>query len=129
MKWRNWLVYAALTVLILPPLVLAGWAWMTLTFSYSTGDRSGYLQKISQKGWVCKTWEGQLAMVNLPGAMPEIFHFSVRDPEAIKDIQAHVGQRVSLTYDEHLYVPTNCFGETPYFVSGVRAIQDASIDQ
>jgi len=126
MKWRNWLVLVCLTLLIVPPAIFAAWAWATLQFSYSKGERSGFLQKISEKGWVCKTWEGELAMVNLPGAMPEIFHFSVRDPAIFKQIQMHVGQRVSLGYDEHRFVPTSCFGETSYFVSHVRSIADVS---
>jgi len=127
MKWRKWLILSLLTLIIVPPLLLAGWAWATLSFSYSTGERSGYLQKMSRKGWLCKTWEGELAMVNLPGAMPEIFHFSVRDPNVVKDLSAHVGQRVSLAYDEHRFVPTNCFGETPYYASGVQTIADAGV--
>jgi len=36
---------------------------ITLQVVYSDGERVGYIQKISRKGWVCKTWEGELAMV------------------------------------------------------------------
>ena len=55
-------------------LVVAGgaalWTLATLTFSYSSGDRIGYVQKLSRKGWVCRTWEGELAMSPVPGTTP-----------------------------------------------------------
>jgi hypothetical protein len=107
-------------------VVLAGavlWTWLTLSYDYSDGERAGYVQKFSRKGWICKTWEGELALVNLPGAMPEIFHFSVRDDEVAKRIQALVGKRVALTYEQHVGVPTTCFGETQYFVVDVKVVE------
>lgn len=113
-------------LLLLLVLVIAGpvaWTWITLSYNYSDGERAGYVQKLSRKGWVCKTWEGELALVNLPGAMPEIFYFSVRDDAVAKRIQEVVGKRVALTYEEHIGVPTNCFGETDYFVVDVRAVE------
>jgi len=113
-------------LLLLVVLVIAGpvlWTWATLSYDYSDGERAGYVQKLSRKGWVCKTWEGELALVNLPGAMPEIFYFSVRDDAVTKRIQEVVGKRVALTYEEHIGVPTNCFGETDYFVVDVRAVE------
>jgi hypothetical protein len=90
---------------------------------YSEGDRAGYVQKFSKKGWLCKTWEGELAMASMPGAMPEIFAFTVRDDSVAAEINRHMGDRVTVTYEEHRGVPTTCFGETPYFVVGVRPIQ------
>ena len=110
-----WLFLLVLIV-VLPVCVFAAWAWITLHFSYSKGERAGYVQKISQKGWVCKTWEGELAMVNLPGAMPEIFYFSVRNQAMAHRVEQLVGQRVSLTYEQHKGVPSTCFGETEYFI-------------
>ena len=114
-----------LLALLLPlvALALAGaYVWLALGYSYSTGDRAGYVQKFSRKGWVCKTWEGELAMVSLPGAMPEIYAFSVRDDAVASQINQHLGERVVLTYAEHLALP-GCFGETPYFVTGIRRVQ------
>jgi hypothetical protein len=99
------------------------WTWATLSYNYSDGERAGYVQKLSRKGWICKTWEGELALVNLPGAMPEIFYFSVRDDAVAQRIQEVVGKRVALTYEEHIGVPTSCFGETDYFVVNVRAVE------
>ncbi len=93
---------------------------LALTWSYSTGERAGYLQKISDKGWVCKTWEGELSLVALPGAAPEKFLFTVRDAEVAKLVNAAVGKRVALTYEQHMGLPSTCFGETEYFVVGVK---------
>jgi len=113
-----------LSILVL--LAAAGgaalWTWFTLRYDYSDGERAGYVQKFSRKGWICKTWEGELALVNLPGAMPEIFRFSVRDDSVAKRIQLAVGKRVTLTYEQHIGVPTNCFGETEYFIVDIRVV-------
>ena len=112
-------------LLALVVLVLGIWTLITLNYTYSSGERAGYVQKISEKGWVCKTWEGEIAMANLPGAMPEIFAFSVRDDAIAQQISALAGQRVSLTYDEHPGIPTSCFGDTAYFIVKVTPITDA----
>jgi hypothetical protein len=112
-------------LLALVVLVLGLWTLITLSYTYSTGERAGYVQKISERGWICKTWEGEIAMANLPGAMPQIFEFSVRDDAVAAQISALAGQRVSLTYDEHPGIPTSCFGDTPYFIVKVTPITDA----
>ena len=96
--WRK--ITGALAVLI-PVLLFAAWAGITLGYAYSEGDRAGYVQKISKRGWLCKTWEGELAMVNLPGAMPQIFKFSVRSDSLANEIQKSLGKQVSLSYEEH----------------------------
>jgi len=101
---------------------LGTWAWVTLNFSYSKGERAGYVQKISKKGWVCKTWEGELAMANLPGTMPEIFSFSVRNDSIAHLLEKNVGKRVSITYEQHRGVPTSCFAETEYYITNVRLV-------
>jgi hypothetical protein len=106
--------------------VLAGiaalWTFVTLTFSYSDGDRIGYVQKFSHKGWICRTWEGELAMSPVPGVQPQIFEFTVRDDKIAKDIAALEGKKVALHYKEKKGVPSSCFGETHYFISDVRAL-------
>lgn len=113
-------------VLVLLLLLAAGgfalYAWITLQYDYSEGERAGYIQKFSRKGWLCKTWEGELAMVNLPGAVPEIFQFSVRDDAVARKINDSMGRRVTLHYEQHIGVPTSCFGETDYFVTEVRDV-------
>ena len=117
------MIFGGLAALVV--LVLGLWTLITLNYTYSTGERAGYVQKISEKGWICKTWEGEIAMANLPGAMPEIFAFSVRDDAIAEQISRLAGQRVSLTYDEHPGIPTSCFGDTPYFIVKVTPITDA----
>lgn len=104
-------------------LGVGGWTWLTLTYDYSVGERAGYVQKISHKGWLCKTWEGQLSMVNFPGAAPEVFLFTVRDQAVAKRIEASVGKRVALSYEQHIGVPSVCFGDTEYFITDVRIIE------
>lgn len=113
---------ALLVILLVPALVFGTWAWVTLNYSYSKGERAGYVQKISKKGWVCKTWEGELAMANLPGTMPEIFSFSVRNDLIARLLEKNVGKRVSITYEQHRGVPTSCFAETEYYITNVRLV-------
>jgi hypothetical protein len=102
--------------------VAALWTVTTLAFNYSDGDRIGYVQKFSHKGWVCRTWEGELAMTPVPGAAPEIFRFTVRDEAVVKRIQAAEGKKVVLHYKEKRGVPTSCFGDTRYFIADVRPL-------
>jgi hypothetical protein len=99
----------------------------TLWYSYSDGERAGYVQKFSKKGWICKTWEGEMAMVTMPGTVAEKFFFTVRDDAVAQRINATVGRRVVLTYEEHKWIPFSCFGDTGHFVSGVRESADTSI--
>lgn len=120
---RKWVILSLLALVLLPISIFGLWAAATLAFSYSEGERAGYLQKLSDKGWVCKTWEGELALQNLPGASPEIFHFSVRDDAVVKQLQKLQGQRVALKYEQHKGVPSTCFGESEYFVTGVEKVR------
>lgn len=116
-------------LLILLGLVLllaVGWTWFSLSWSYADGERAGYVQKFSNKGWLCKTWEGEIAMVTMPGAIPEKFEFTVRDEVVAQQINALAGKRVVLSYRQHKFVPTTCFGETEYFVAGVREVQEGN---
>jgi hypothetical protein len=119
---RRFLLFMSLAVFVGGPLLLTLYILGALKFSYSDGERAGYVQKFSRKGWVCKTWEGELAMVSLPGAMPEIFRFTVRDEAVAKALNASMGQRVALHYEQHVGLPTSCFGETDHFVVGVRSV-------
>jgi hypothetical protein len=103
-------------------LLFALYVWSALHLNYSEGERAGYVQKFSRKGWICKTWEGELAMVNLPGTMPQIFTFSVRDEAVADQLNKTLGQRVRIHYDQHKGVPGSCFGETEYFVTRVEGV-------
>lgn len=119
---RRWPWVVAGALIVLPALLLAAWTVIALSYSYSGGDRAGYVQKLSKKGWVCKTWEGELAMVNVPGAMQERFPFTVRSDSLAAEINKLMGSQVSLTYAEHRGVPGSCFGETNYYVTAVRPV-------
>ena len=110
-------------VIVAPILVFTLYTWSALTWSYSEGERAGYVQKFSRKGWICKTWEGELAMVNIPGSLSEKFLFTVRDDKVSDYINASLGKRVALKYEQHRGVPTTCFGETDYFVTAVRVVE------
>ena len=103
--------------------LFAVYTWFTLSWSYSEGERAGFLQKFSKKGWVCKTWEGEILLTSMPGAIPERFEFSVRDDAVAKALIAATGRRVLLSYEQRKGVPSNCFGETEYFVEKVVVTQ------
>ncbi|HXK12413.1 MAG TPA: hypothetical protein VMT70_22435 [Vicinamibacteria bacterium] len=114
-KVRNLLILAILVAVA----GLALYLFVAARWSYSSGERAGYVQKFSKKGWVCKTWEGEIAMANLPGALPTLFSFTVRDDAVAAQINAQLGARVVLSYEQHLGLPS-CFGETEYWVTGAH---------
>ena len=105
-------------------IVVVGYFWVVLSWNYSTGERAGWIQKFSKKGWLCKTWEGEMAMVSMPGAVPEKFYFTVWDDAVAGDVNKVMGKRVSLHYDEKVGLPTSCFGETRYYVTHVTAVEE-----
>lgn len=112
-----------IAVILTPLVLIALYLWIALSWSYSDGERAGYVQKLSNKGWLCKTWEGELAMVSIPGSTPEKFYFTVRERQIAEKINATMGRRVALMYEQHKGLPTTCFGETEYFVKGVKAVE------
>ncbi len=119
---RRWGVILFGIFIVLPILFVALWTTISLNWSFSRGDRAGYIQKFSQKGWLCKTWEGEIAMVNMPGQAQEKFSFSVRDDSVAREISRLMGDRVSIHYEQHPGIPVRCFGDTEYFVTRVKAV-------
>jgi hypothetical protein len=113
--------------LVVVVALVAGYFGVVLNWSYSSGERAGWVQKFSKKGWVCKTWEGELALVSLPGSSVEKFYFTVTDPAVASRIAKSVGKRVSLHYEERVGLPTSCFGDTRYFVNDVLETSDIPI--
>jgi hypothetical protein len=105
-------------------ILLVLYTWFVLSWSYARGERAGYVQKLSLKGWVCKTWEGELAMVNVPGALTEKFLFTVRDESVAKKVTDLLGKRVVLHYEQHVGIPTSCFGDTSYFITDAREVPE-----
>ena len=115
---------AILGLLVLIVLIFSAYTWIALSWSYSTGERAGLMQKISRKGWLCKTWEGELLLTSMPGAIPEKFEFTVRDDELANQLVEHTGQRLVLTYAQHKGVPSSCFGDTEYFVEKMSVFKE-----
>ena len=110
-------------ILLTPIVLFVLYTWSALQWSYSEGERAGYVQKFSKKGWICKTWEGELAIVSIPGTMSEKFNFTVRDDGVAERINQSLGKRVAISYQQHKGVPTTCFGETEYYVVAVRVVE------
>lgn len=121
-KKGKWKITAVLFLLVLPLAAFALWVTVALNFSYADGERAGFVQKLSRKGWVCKTWEGEMALANGPNVMPEIFRFSVRDDKVAQQIYDAAGKQVKVAYSQHKGVPTQCFGETEYYVKSIQLI-------
>lgn len=110
-------------VVVVPIFGFSLYTWAALSWAYSNGERAGYVQKFSKKGWICKTWEGELAIVSIPGTMAEKFYFTVRNDSIARLVNLTMGKRVALVYHQHMGVPTTCFGETQYFVVDVKAVE------
>jgi hypothetical protein len=118
----------SLWLLLVPIALFALYTWATLTWVYSSGERAGYVQKLSQKGFVCKTFEGELVLVSMPGTQAEKFFFTVKNAAVAKRINETVGKRVRLIYEEHVGIPTSCFGESGYFVHDVQLLDNPKIE-
>ena len=117
-------VLKSLTILLVSAIALFSlYVYIALNWSYSSGERAGFLQKVSHKGWICKTWEGELSLVAMPGAAPEKFLFTVRDDAVAQKVSAAAGKRVTLNYEQHKGLPSSCFGDTEYFVVDVKPIE------
>ncbi len=101
--------------------------WIAMSWTYSSGERAGWVQKLSKKGWVCKTWEGELAMVSMPGAAPEKFLFTILDDEVAAQVTQVMGRRASLHYEEKVGLPGSCFGETRHYVRKVTLADEISL--
>ena len=117
---RRWLLITLSVLVVAPVLIFTVWAGIALNFSYSSGQRAGLLQKFSQRGWVCKTWEGEIQLNAVAGTVPEKFVFSTRSDSIAALLNKYIGQQVVLDYAQHKGVPSKCFGDTEYFVVGVH---------
>jgi hypothetical protein len=118
-KVAKWLAIGFVGLVV----VFTLYTWFVLTWSYSSGERAGYVQKLSKKGWLCKTWEGEMALVSMPGTVAEKFYFTVPDAAVAQKINQTIGRRVALTYEQHIGVPTTCFAETEYFITAVQLVE------
>ena len=114
------MIKIVLIFLVLAIASIAGYSWLSLHWSYATGERAGFVQKLSKKGWFCKTWEGEMAMVTMPGTVSEKFYFTVPEDAVATRINASLGKRVAVHYEQHKWLPSSCFGDTEYFVTAVQ---------
>jgi hypothetical protein len=123
---RHWGKLTILSIVGVPLIAMGLWAAIALSYTYSTGTRTGYVQKLSRKGWLCKTWEGEIAMATAPGVSPQMFTFTMRNDSLAQALSLDMGKgRVAVEYNEHRGVPTSCFGDTPYFVTAYRLVTEA----
>ena len=120
--WRGWKFWL-LALIVTPVLLFVLYTVSVLNWAYSEGTRAGYLQKFSKKGWICKTWEGELALTTVPGVAPTLWSFTVRSDAAARQLNLAIGRRALLFYREHRGIPSRCFGETNYFVDSVKIVQ------
>ncbi len=121
--WRTRTKLILTGVILTPILLFVLYVLAALSFSYSDGYRAGILQKFSRRGWICKTYEGELAQSVVAGVSPTIFLFSVRNDRVVEQLNKALGKRVSLHYEEHPGIPTSCFGQTDYFVDSVAVVE------
>lgn len=89
--------------------------------SFSEGVRSGELIKLTHKGVIAKTWEGEISQ-GISGA--QIFSFSVldKDKEVIEKLKKYQGQYVKVNYTER-YATFFWLGDTKYFITDVEREQ------
>ena len=121
---RGKFLFWTLAVAIVAPVA---YFVVVLNWSYADGEHAGWVQKFSSKGWLCKTWEGEMAMVSLPGSTPEKFYFTVMDDKVADEVAKAIGKRVSLHYEQKVGIPTSCFGETRYYVKGVEVVHEIPV--
>ncbi|MGH7616655.1 MAG: hypothetical protein ACREPM_05450 [Gemmatimonadaceae bacterium] len=120
---KNHKLVTVIVIIVLTPIIVVTlWTTIALHYTYSTGERAGFLQKISKRGWLCKTWEGDVQLTALPGAAPEIFTFSVRSDSIAERLNTLAGQHVVVHYQQHKGLPSSCFGDTEYFIDSVRLV-------
>jgi hypothetical protein len=65
-----------------------------------------------------------MAMVTMPGTLSDKFDFTVRDEAVAGKLNANIGKRLTLQYEQHKWIPNSCFGETEYWVSGVKVVDE-----
>lgn len=118
-KFFKWL-----SIILIPLLLFVIYTFFTLHWVYSSGERVGFVQKISEKGFICKTYEGEQGLVTVPGTQAEKFFFTAKNEAIYNKINETNGQRVRLIYKQHKWIPTSCFGDTEYFVYDVKVLKN-----
>ena len=91
---------------------------------YSSGKRAGSVQKFSKKGYVFKTWEGELLLREFGTQQSTVWTFSVQDESVAHELESSIskGEKVMLHYCQNYYkFPWQ--GETEYFVDKVSVVK------
>ncbi|HMO41184.1 MAG TPA: hypothetical protein PKC76_18340 [Saprospiraceae bacterium] len=115
-----------LILLLLGVLTGAGYLWVC-SWTFSEGTRAGTLIKISRKGVVFKTYEGQLNLGGFQsdgqsGVVGNIWNFSVLKKDVYKELQMYEGQQVKLHYRER-YKSMPWQGDTAYFIYDIERVE------
>ncbi|MDF1866417.1 MAG: hypothetical protein P1U70_16395 [Saprospiraceae bacterium] len=114
--------YKKFKIVVFILLVIALGVGLFFVFgTYSNGYRAGNVMKVSKKGVVFKTWEGQLNVGGLQGGetasdvATTVWNFSVTNEAIVDDIEeaVDVGTRVKLHYREK-YMQFDFRGDTKY---------------
>ena len=119
--FRKWIIILIVVLVVINVIVL-----FIFNFTYSEGNRAGVLMKFSKKGYVFKTYEGELnigGVGNVSGTaqMNQVWLFSVRNQATADSLMTMEGKKVSLHYRQVL---KNMWwdGETSYFVDGYKVL-------
>jgi hypothetical protein len=112
--------------LVLAVLGGIGFGGYQMCAHYSDGTRVGVVQKFSKRGYAVKTWEGEL-LVATPGTLAtsqSTWAFSVSDNAVADSIEAHMGERVDLEYNQVRFINfSHLNGETDYFVTKQKVVK------
>jgi len=121
-KWRKYLNIFLVSLLLIAAVAI----YFVYFFTYSEGNRAGVLVKFSKKGYLFKTYEGELnvgGVGNLPNTaqMNQIWLFSVKDGAVADSLMGLEGRKVSLHYNQVAKtLPWN--GETNSYVDGFKIL-------
>jgi hypothetical protein len=124
---KKFLTIVKISALVLV-LVSGAGLYIYMNGSYSEGDRAGRLIKLSSRGYIIKTWEGQLDVGGLSSGsggqgLSSLWDFSVpNDKELLEKLKSAEGRLVRLQYEEK-YVVLFWRGDTKYFIKSVEIIQ------
>ena len=121
-RFKRFILKIVFGVFVLCLLLIWACSW-----TYSEGTRAGQLIKITKKGIVFKTNEGELNMGGLrvgstnDGLEGNLWQFSVLDEDVLNQLEEAEGRRVKLGYKERFRsMPWQ--GDTNYFVVSVEIL-------
>jgi hypothetical protein len=94
-------------------------------FTYSEGERSGYVRRLSRTGYVFKTYEGELVQQVDGVYSAQAFPFSVQNKKVVKQIEEAIrtNERINVRYKQKKYIIGFLHGDTQYFITEVTKSQ------